>query len=275
VSSCWRASDGGSPTWIANKGFNILIKENTYGHKARLDWIEKHLSKQDKILELGCGTGYMITMQLLIASYNVIGIDQDESSIEFGKDLLKKYNLPNTILKAIDVVYLEEKFDKIIASEVLEHLPDQELYNMICKLKDKLKDDGLLMITVPNGYGWFELESFLWFKLRLGKAIEKLRISGLIVKVKHKLIGDYQDAAHISTLSASPHIQRFTYTSIRHKLNQHNLIVTEHLGTVMFAGPFSNLLLTGFPRLMRLNIWLGRCCPRLSSGFMIACTSQK
>jgi hypothetical protein len=42
-------------------------------------------------------------------------------------------------------------------------------------------------------------------------------------------------------------------------------------GSVLFAGPFSNMLFTGVTSIMRLNCALGRLFPRIASGFYIAC----
>jgi len=41
-----------------------MVPENEYGQAKRLKWIESNTQKQDTIIELGCGTGYMITLPM-------------------------------------------------------------------------------------------------------------------------------------------------------------------------------------------------------------------
>ena len=42
----------------------IDLEENAYGHRKRVEWIVAQLKKTDRIVELGCGTGIMITRTL-------------------------------------------------------------------------------------------------------------------------------------------------------------------------------------------------------------------
>ena len=57
-----------------------LPRENIAGHVGRVDWLTQHLRPSDRVLELGCGTGYMITLPLLTEGYDITGIDLDEPS---------------------------------------------------------------------------------------------------------------------------------------------------------------------------------------------------
>ena len=124
-------------------------------------------------------------------------------------------------------------------------------------------------MTVPNGYGLFELDSFLWFRLRLGLLFELVQVNNLIRRVKRRLCGDYVDAAYLSTLDSSPRVQRFTFRSIQRTLERAGFEVKRARGSVLFSGPFSNLLFTGCGRVMRANAHLGRRLPRLSASFYV------
>src|SRR5215208_5758575 len=135
-----------------------MLLENVYGHAKRLDWIKKHIGLDGTIVEVGCGTGVMITLPLAVAGYDIEGVDLDASSIQYGRDILKSNGVDQNRLRAINVSDLEAQKNVIIASEVLEHLDDQGLADMLERLKRKLLPAGLLLVTVPNGYGWFELE---------------------------------------------------------------------------------------------------------------------
>jgi ubiquinone/menaquinone biosynthesis C-methylase UbiE len=48
-----------------------MIKENVYGNAKRLKWILPHIRKDLSIIELGCGTGYMICLPLKKMGYSI------------------------------------------------------------------------------------------------------------------------------------------------------------------------------------------------------------
>ena len=246
-----------------------LPKENIYGHLQRLDWFKADLAEGDRIVELGCGTGYMITIPLLLEGHDVQGVDLDPASIDYGRNLLRDAGLPDDRLSSEDFREHSGELDAVILSEVLEHLPDRDVAELLGTVGSKLVPGGRLFVTVPNGYGLFELDSFLWFRLRLGPLLELVQVNNLIRWAKRRLCGEYVDAAYLSTLDSSPHIQRFTFRSIRRTLERAGFEVKRARGSVLFAGPFSNLLFTGCGRVMRANARLGRSLPALSAGFYV------
>jgi SAM-dependent methyltransferase len=251
-----------------------LIVENIYGHQKRLLWLLKHLQQREQVVELGCGTGYMIARPLALSGYRVLGIDLDQASIEYGKTILASEGLPTTILQTVNLADLEFRPDVVIASEVLEHIPTPQLDEIIELIRAKLAPGGKLLVTVPNGYGWFELESFLWFKVGIGLLLEKLQLARIIRRLKHILVGGH-DYPYPSTIADSPHVQHFTYHSIQRLLRDHHFVIEETTGSVLFAGPFSNLFFTGFKPLMRLNNWLGSRFPQRAAGFYLACRAAQ
>lgn len=112
-----------------------LYKEHWW-FKARQD-IVKHIIKKytkDKkditILDIGCGPGYFFN------EYKGIGIEHC--------DLFKGENIINS---SIEQASLTEKFDVILALDVIEHLQDDTIINKF--IKENLKDDGFAIITVP------------------------------------------------------------------------------------------------------------------------------
>ena len=251
-----------------------MIRENVYGHGKRLEWILARVRRSDTIVEFGCGTGSMITIPLARMGYAVSGVDADGNSIAYGRDLCREAGVDPEILRVGGGAEGGPKPDVIIASEVLEHVPAEELPGLLAGLRNTLRERGALLVTVPNGYGWFELESLLWYKVGLGKAIEMLRIDRAVRKLKRILLGEGIEAYYHntpSTLSPSPHVQRFTLPAIRLLLERHGFDVVEVHGSVMFSGPFSNLLFTGVKTAMALNAFLGGRVPAAAAGFYLAC----
>jgi 2-polyprenyl-3-methyl-5-hydroxy-6-metoxy-1,4-benzoquinol methylase len=247
------------------------MKENIYGHTKRLNWIISHLNKGDTIVELGCGTGVMITLPLAKMGFSLFGVDLDDESIAVGQKIFGHEGLNPKTLKAMDISVLDVVPNVIIASEVLEHIPDGDISNVIRIVRHKLKPGGQFLVTVPNGYGWFELESFLWFKIGLGRLMERLHIVRVVNALKFLLLGCDIEPSYPSTLSSSSHVQRFTHSSIQTLLADEGFKVINITGAVLFAGPISNMFFTGIKPIMRLNCALGRWFPKIASGFYIAC----
>ncbi len=269
-----RATDSGplvvSATSLAGSAEPVIPQENIYGHRQRLDWLRGWLRPERRAVEFGCGTGYMLTRPLRLWGYDVIGVDLDAASIALGRELLEQVGLDPSAVSVRRLEELDPGMDAVIASEVLEHLDDQELEVCLDVIRDKLAADGRLLVTVPNGYGWFELESPLWFRTGIGRFFEWAPVQRFVLRARGVLTRGYVDAAHPSTVAHSPHRQRFTMRSIRALLERHGFDVIEARGSVLVCGPFSNLAFTGLRRVMTLNRRLGRRLPRLAAGFYLA-----
>jgi O-antigen/teichoic acid export membrane protein/SAM-dependent methyltransferase len=248
--------------------------EDIYGHNKRLDWMQPHLTRDQTIVELGCGTGYMLTYPLVARGYDAYGVDTDARSIALGKEIFHAAALDPERLHAGLLEDFGRSADVIIASEVLEHIPNAELPQLFAAIRGRLKPGGRLFVTVPNGYGWFELEQFIWQKLRVGPVLDRLQFVRLVLSTKARLLGPDFEPRYPSTLDASPHVQRFTARSIQRLLESHGYRVEGFTGSVLFAGPFSNLLFSGFAPIMRLNRWFGDRLPRMAAGFYVSCRQQ-
>jgi SAM-dependent methyltransferase len=223
-----------------------------------------------RAVELGCGTGYMLTYPLRTWRYDVVGVDLDRASVEYGRGVLKQAGIDPEALQARDLRNLPGPIHTVIASEVLEHLDDAELDAMLDLIHERLDPDGQLLVTVPNGYGWFELEALLWFRTGFDRLARRFPLNRLLHEYRRRVAGGYEDAAHPSTVADSPHKQRFTLRRIRRLLESKGFEVTGATGSVLFAGPFSNQLFTGVRRVMAWNGRMGDRAPALASGFFVA-----
>lgn len=97
-----------------------------------------------RILDVGCATGGLLSIFKLNGYSNLSGIDPSASCVETAKRL---YNIEASV-NSIFNFNSNEKFDLIILSAVLEHLPD--FTNPMQKIRTLLKDRGLLFIEVPD-----------------------------------------------------------------------------------------------------------------------------
>ena len=84
------------------------------------DFFKRHLSKNDSVLDIGCGSGFLATQcGGLVKSWD--GIDIDKENIRISRE---KYKLENGSFENISIEEFkkDKKFDKVILSNVLEHI---------------------------------------------------------------------------------------------------------------------------------------------------------
>lgn len=107
------------------------------------------LEKGDGILDVGCGDGYYLHLLSNIGiPLKLTGADFDTSGLINARKNLKK-GIP---LRQADLMkklpFKTNTFDKIVMSEVAEHLPDDvKGLKEVCRV---LKKGGTLCLTVPN-----------------------------------------------------------------------------------------------------------------------------
>jgi len=95
--------------------------------------------KKLKILDFGAGSGVNIQM---LAQFGVVDIYEPHKETKIF--LKKKYSKKNfLILNSVG----NKKYDLIILADVLEHVKNDK--NQIKKLSSNLKDNGIILITVP------------------------------------------------------------------------------------------------------------------------------
>ncbi len=118
--------------------------------RAKMILLELRVSKGDKILDVGCGDGYYLhLLSNLAIDFNLTGTDFDRGALESARKNLKG--------KRIKLVYAdlmgrlpfpENSFDKMVMSEVTEHLPDD--LKGLRKVYRVLKPGGIICLSVPN-----------------------------------------------------------------------------------------------------------------------------
>ena len=121
--------------------------------KNRINWIIENVGDKSNIIDAGCSQG--ITSFLLgEMGKNVLGIDIQPESIAFANNLLntKYYEISRNVsflCMPFENYISQNKAECIIATEVLEHLPNANIF--LQKINTNLSDEGRLIITVPFG----------------------------------------------------------------------------------------------------------------------------
>ena len=108
--------------------------------------IRELYTQRGSLLDLGAGEGELST--LLAEQFDTIAITEASSEyLDQAKKNLSGY--PVTFLHAlIEEVALDEQFDLVLASGILEHVHDPRA--ILDRIKRWLKPDGILIVIVPN-----------------------------------------------------------------------------------------------------------------------------
>ena len=118
--------------------------------RAKIAIRELELKNGDSVLDVGCGDGfYLHLLSSLGLDLTLVGSDFDKKALDSAKKNLKGKNIKLVhadLMKKLP--FKSGIFNKVIMSEVAEHLPDdqkglKEVYRV-------LKPGGVLCLTVPN-----------------------------------------------------------------------------------------------------------------------------
>ena len=107
--------------------------------------------KKDKILDVGCGDGYYLHLLsgLRLNNLKLTGSDFDTDALKSARSNLGKKRIKldfGDLMK--ELPYKPKSFDKVIMSEVAEHLPDD--VKGLKEINRILKKEGILGLSVPN-----------------------------------------------------------------------------------------------------------------------------
>jgi 2-polyprenyl-3-methyl-5-hydroxy-6-metoxy-1,4-benzoquinol methylase len=103
-----------------------------------------------RVLEVGCACGY-ITRHLKDRNHRVTAIEINEEAATLAKPFCDRIIVAD--VERDDVLaQINGKFDVIILGDILEHLIEpQEVLNAC---RDKLEEDGCVILSVPNVAYW-------------------------------------------------------------------------------------------------------------------------
>jgi 2-polyprenyl-3-methyl-5-hydroxy-6-metoxy-1,4-benzoquinol methylase len=157
--------------------------------RAILDALAALELAEPRIVDLGCGTGWLSCMLGLIGPTS--GVDLSDTAIDKAK---KRY--PHVEFIQADILnwrHPQEAFDVVVSQEVIEHVPDQERYLSIAH--DLLRPNGFLILTTPNAKTFSampEAQRKNWSK----QPIE----NWLTIKDLKSLVRRHFELKHVSTI---------------------------------------------------------------------------
>jgi len=120
-----------------------------FARRARIIFENLNLKGNEKVLEIGCGRGfYLKTLIDIWPMLEVVGVDLNERYLSLAKKFIRNDKVKLLKADATNLPFANKTFDRIIASEVLEHIRDDE--KAISEMYRVLRPGGIAIVTVPN-----------------------------------------------------------------------------------------------------------------------------
>ena len=168
----------------------MLSKVGDFGFKRRVLKLIEYLDIKagDMVLDCGCGEGFYTMIVSRLYDTRISAFDQDAEMLEKAASWIKdkaRVKFVNGDI-ANGLPFEDNTFDKIIFSEVLEHLDND--YQAVQEIYRVLKSGGIAGLTVPNENYPLLWDPLNWTRrcLGLGHFNPKNTILGGIWSYDHK-----------------------------------------------------------------------------------------
>ena len=106
------------------------------------------VSKEANIFDLGCGSGSLLSALSNAGFTNIAGMDLSEEQVNLAHSLGI-----DRVVKGNGLEYLEnceKQFDVILGMDIIEHFTKDELVELMQKIRNALKPNGLAIFRTPN-----------------------------------------------------------------------------------------------------------------------------
>jgi ubiquinone/menaquinone biosynthesis C-methylase UbiE len=121
-----------------------------------VDFSRLPLDAGDLVLDLGCGEGRHVISAYVEANVHSVGVDLCLDDLKTTRDKFADFAEPDNAEKsfglssanALELPFADNTFDKVICSEVLEHIPDYQ--GALREVERVLKPGGLFCASVPR-----------------------------------------------------------------------------------------------------------------------------
>ncbi len=230
--------------------------EDLWGYAKRLRFVLETIAEcfpnaapdSLRVLDVGCGNGSQLALPLVECGFELTGVDVDLSSITCASEMASGARNARFLCMHVEELSADQRFDVVILSEVLEHVNEPD--KLVADSVRFLAEDGVLIVTVPNGFGEFEIDSWLFRALYLqGVILRAKRIRGLLRRPSHRMRHDVPSTEN----HASGHVHFFTLRRLRRLFAACSLRVIREAPGVFLCGPVIGHTLARYDRFIRWN----------------------
>jgi ubiquinone/menaquinone biosynthesis C-methylase UbiE len=131
----------------------LLRNESDVAYKRRVRTMLSYLQlgPGQTVLDCGCGMGfYLLAISELFPGCRLFGVDHEEKVLRFAQGHLADRRIGLTRGDIRHLSFAAESFDRVLMSEVLEHLADDAA--ALREVRRVMKPEAVLAMTVPHRY---------------------------------------------------------------------------------------------------------------------------
>lgn len=135
--------------WAWERNFPEHYFSGKYGHSLT-QTLGRYIRPGHQVLDYACGIGFLSAQLARAFRVEMWATDEDAQAIERTRE---RTNGMRNFRSATTVGVLLEngnRFDRIVAVELIEHLDDEQLALFFDRVDRLLKPGGLLVVTTPN-----------------------------------------------------------------------------------------------------------------------------
>jgi 2-polyprenyl-3-methyl-5-hydroxy-6-metoxy-1,4-benzoquinol methylase len=123
--------------------------EDDFMYGQMLNLMRPYLAPGRRAFDLGCNNGNL-SLYMARKGCDVLGVDLAENAVAVATASAAHHGIPNAEFSALDFLnnwHRDETFDVVLASHVIEHVPDDGA--LLNKLASILRPDGVLLLFTP------------------------------------------------------------------------------------------------------------------------------
>lgn len=227
-----------------------LPPEDIFGNTKKLHFVLDALSRRRtklgrrlRVLDFGCGNAEAAGQYLIAQDIDYVGVDFHAPSLDHART---RFGGPTA--RFYQSVPADETFDAIVYADVLEHLPDP-----LAVLRDhvrQLAPDGIVVGSVPNGYGPCEIEKYVDRMLGL------YRIARGVARSSRRLLGKSQALreSYPPYNVESGHLIFFTQRSLRAMVDSASLEIERFAHGGFVGADLTGSTIFSFKSFIKFNV---------------------
>jgi 2-polyprenyl-3-methyl-5-hydroxy-6-metoxy-1,4-benzoquinol methylase len=106
------------------------------------------VGSEKQVLELGCGPGSLTRFMKEYGRCSIVAVEFDPDLAKLAEPFCEQMIVADLETLNVAAAFPEQRFDVIVAADVLEHLRDP--WSCLKKIRSVLKPEGYLVVSVPN-----------------------------------------------------------------------------------------------------------------------------
>lgn len=199
--------------------------EEYKGYKKQIEFAKK-LTKEDRILDIGCGEGIITS---LLDGKEVIGIDINKDTIKFARNRIREDNKFFLVASATYLPFKNSVFDCVSAFHLIEHLNAEDGLRFLKEVKRVCRAHGRIVIATPN------LASFYLIMFKILGLKNKEHVNEMDFVQALNTLTKYFRIVEIHTNTETPWLKRAWLTRFASRLQE---------GVLKLFPPFKHLFHT-------------------------------